>query len=1081
MRARGASSARARSTTLRARLAGNAGVADVRGRGLLLAIECDAPELAPRACARALARGVIVLPSGDDGRVLALTPPLSIEREACSTPRSSCSWRRCADASGGADPGARRARRARARLDARARVASRTTRASRRSRSSSSRSSSRTARPYRRFCEGARPHARERRELARDPAGADGRLQGARAAPASRPSARCTRFRTSGTATQRARRAAPRHARALRGVAAARASGATCCRICAPARARGSSCSRRRPTRRPTRRSRTCSASCCASSATRRAASSCSGGALAGDALLARARRGVRGRHARRAVRHRLRVRAPARRARARGVARWRCRPARARMETGGFKGRARERSRDELYAEIEARLGIPPARIVNQYGMTELGSQFYDSVLREPERAAPQARAALDARAHRRSAARRAAGRRARRRDRRQDLANTGSVLAIQTADLGARDGDGFEVLGREPGAEAARLLDRAGRAARGRRVTPDGGPRAARRAARGGRAPARAAGRAPRTRRSRARSTTGATRPRRGGASSRRSCRRPRASRPRRVREGLALALADWNGDGAARAAARELGARRAARARRDPRLRHDRRRAGRLAADADAASRSSRRCCCARRCSPSPRRAIPVSAELVARSLAEVDAELGACVALAPIAGARRGGARRAARGRLRGRLRRRRDGRVARGARRRRRGASSRTAIASRSPCSAPTRSRGDALRDARRGARARRRTLGPARLPVADRGLRRGRRGDAATRRRGARGRAGRRGTALAARQRRAAPPRRSRTSARRGASCAPRPARRCRVHAGCARRVVRRARERRAAASALRCIASCASTRSTTRRARRRRSRRCGAISRASRSRASARGSRRSRARSRRSAPRASARRAACRRRPSTGRTSGRGVLLPLARSRASSCRDRAPHRALDRTGSRIEIAVRIHLVTPRNPPSFWTYDEILPTLGKRCIFPNLSMPTLAGLTPRGARGRALRRERRGDRLRRRRRHRRRHRLHHPQAAHARDPRRVAPARALRGGRRSLRVAVSGGAARALRRALRRRGRGDLAALPARLRGRAAGRPSTAPRSCRSLARRRCRASICCRSTATTR
>jgi len=42
---------------------------------------------------------------------------------------------------------------------------------------------------------------------------------------------------------------------------------------------------------------------------------------------------------------------------------------------------------------------------------------------------------------------------------------------------------------------------------------------------------------------------------------------------------------------------------------------------------------------------------------------------------------------------------------------------------------------------------------------------------------------------------------------------------------------------------------------------------------------------------------------------------------------------------------------------VRIHLVTPKNPPSFWTYDEILPTLEKRCIFPNLSMPTLAGLT----------------------------------------------------------------------------------------------------------------------------
>ena len=42
---------------------------------------------------------------------------------------------------------------------------------------------------------------------------------------------------------------------------------------------------------------------------------------------------------------------------------------------------------------------------------------------------------------------------------------------------------------------------------------------------------------------------------------------------------------------------------------------------------------------------------------------------------------------------------------------------------------------------------------------------------------------------------------------------------------------------------------------------------------------------------------------------------------------------------------------------MKILLVTPRNPQSFWTYDEILPTLGRRCIFPNLSMPTLAGLT----------------------------------------------------------------------------------------------------------------------------
>ncbi len=44
---------------------------------------------------------------------------------------------------------------------------------------------------------------------------------------------------------------------------------------------------------------------------------------------------------------------------------------------------------------------------------------------------------------------------------------------------------------------------------------------------------------------------------------------------------------------------------------------------------------------------------------------------------------------------------------------------------------------------------------------------------------------------------------------------------------------------------------------------------------------------------------------------------------------------------------------------MKICLVTPKNPPSFWTYDQILPTIGKECIFPNLSMPTLAGLTPR--------------------------------------------------------------------------------------------------------------------------
>jgi 4-aminobutyrate aminotransferase/(S)-3-amino-2-methylpropionate transaminase len=67
---------------LRRRLAGAPGIADVRGLGLLLAVECEDGQRAARACAGALRRGVIVLCSGESGRVLSITPPLSIEPES---------------------------------------------------------------------------------------------------------------------------------------------------------------------------------------------------------------------------------------------------------------------------------------------------------------------------------------------------------------------------------------------------------------------------------------------------------------------------------------------------------------------------------------------------------------------------------------------------------------------------------------------------------------------------------------------------------------------------------------------------------------------------------------------------------------------------------------------------------------------------------------------------------------------------------------------------------------------------------------------------------------------------------------
>jgi len=124
-------------------------------------------------------------------------------------------------------------------------------------------------------------------------------------------------------------------------------------------------------------------------------------------------------------------------------------------METGGFKGRSRELPRAELVSALGRALGTPPDRVVNQYGMTELASQFYDSVLVDPEGprrkiGPPWARVRLLDPANGHDVPDGQVGMIAI-----HDLANTGSVAAILTADLGRRVADGFEVLGREPGAE--------------------------------------------------------------------------------------------------------------------------------------------------------------------------------------------------------------------------------------------------------------------------------------------------------------------------------------------------------------------------------------------------------------------------------------------------------------------------------------------------------------------------------------------------------------------------------------------------------------------------------------------------
>jgi acyl-coenzyme A synthetase/AMP-(fatty) acid ligase len=51
-------------------------------------------------------------------------------------------------------------------------------------------------------------------------------------------------------------------------------------------------------------------------------------------------------------------------------------------METGGFKGRTREIHRHQFHQALSEHFAIQPHSIINEYGMTELTSQFYDRTL---------------------------------------------------------------------------------------------------------------------------------------------------------------------------------------------------------------------------------------------------------------------------------------------------------------------------------------------------------------------------------------------------------------------------------------------------------------------------------------------------------------------------------------------------------------------------------------------------------------------------------------------------------------------------------------------------------------------------
>lgn len=138
-------------------------------------------------------------------------------------------------------------------------------------------------------------------------------------------------------------------------------------------------------------------------------------------------------------------------------------------MDTGGNKGKGRLISRNGFLQSCWKYLKVAGYYCVNEYGMTEMASQFYDNVLYnrfrhsneprykigppwvrtlvvDPETLAEVPPGQVGLLRH-------------------FDLANYGSVMAIQTDDLGYTTGTGFEITGRVPGAEArgcALVLDK-------------------------------------------------------------------------------------------------------------------------------------------------------------------------------------------------------------------------------------------------------------------------------------------------------------------------------------------------------------------------------------------------------------------------------------------------------------------------------------------------------------------------------------------------------------------------------------------------------------------------------------------
>ena len=128
--------------------------------------------------------------------------------------------------------------------------------------------------------------------------------------------------------------------------------------------------------------------------------------------------------------------------------------PGSAVFETGGFKGRTQELTREELLDRVGTWLGVAPGAVIREYGMSELTSQFYTRALLggDPDLfvASPWTRVRILDPVTLEEAPAGTPGLIAV-----FDLANLGSAVHVLTEDLGVADGDGFRMLGRAAGAE--------------------------------------------------------------------------------------------------------------------------------------------------------------------------------------------------------------------------------------------------------------------------------------------------------------------------------------------------------------------------------------------------------------------------------------------------------------------------------------------------------------------------------------------------------------------------------------------------------------------------------------------------